>query len=115
MNRSDTINFILTGNFPEESPSMAPNARRHYEHMAAEATTPAVPPVADPKPDEPYTLNRDKSVAVATDYFTNEDMSQCPRGCKVYLVGKGGVGVLATYDGDPFWIEWAPLPKRRNG
>lgn len=72
-------------------------------------------PEMPPKVYETYRLNRDKSVAVATDYYTNPDMSQCPRGVKLILIGKGGVGTIAIYDGDPFWIEWAPMPKRGTG
>lgn len=68
-----------------------------------------------PPREETYRLNSDKSVAVATDYYTNPDMSQCPRGVKLILIGKGGVGTIAIYDGDPFWIEWAPMPKRSTG
>lgn len=75
---------------------------------------PPHPLPASPAP-EGYTLNRDKSVAVATDYYTSPEMNNCPRGAKVILIGKGGVATISIYDGDPFWIEWAPLPKRRAG
>lgn len=58
-------------------------------------------------------LNADQTVAVDPDYFWR-DMASCPAGCKVQLLGQGGV---ATYghaaQGDPFWCGWAPLPKRR--
>lgn len=70
----------------------------------------------DPKepPPEPdtYKLNSEKTVAVATETRCSKDMASCPRGVKCYLVGEGGVGHLAIYDGDPFWIEWAPVPGR---
>ena len=59
-------------------------------------------------------LNRDKTVAVANDYYWNEDMAQCPRGVKVQLLGKSGVAVYGQWNGvDDFWVAWAPLPKRR--
>lgn len=58
-------------------------------------------------------LNADKTVAVATDYFWDEDMRGCPRGVKVQLLGAGGVATYGHFDGrDGFWIAWAPLPKR---
>lgn len=63
---------------------------------------------------ENYHLNGNKSVAVSNEVFWNEDMTQCPRGVKVQLLGQGGVAVYAQYVlDDRFWIGWAPLPKRR--
>lgn len=61
-----------------------------------------------------HKLNADQTVAVATDVFWNEDMAACPRGCKLQLLGAGGVAVYGDYHGDPFWQAWAPLPKRRK-
>lgn len=62
----------------------------------------------------PHTLNRDRTVAVATDYYWNDDMRTCPTGTKVQLLGLGGVAQYGTYNGrDAFWVAWAPLPKRR--
>ena len=61
-----------------------------------------------------HKLNADQTVAVATDVFWNEDMSQAPRGVKLQLLGAGGVAYYNTYNGDPFWIGWCPLPKRRG-
>ena len=61
-----------------------------------------------------HKLNADQTVAVATDVFWNEDMTTCPRGAKVQLLGAGGVAVYGDYHGDPFWQAWAPLPKRRK-
>lgn len=61
-----------------------------------------------------FHMNSTGDVAVADDYFTRDDMENCPKNTKVYLVGAGGVGTLAHYDGDPFWVEWAPLPKRKG-
>lgn len=56
-------------------------------------------------------LNSDQTVAVDREYFFNMDMSKCPRGVKLQLLGAGGVAVYSIYDGDPFWRGWAPLPK----
>ena len=53
----------------------------------------------------------DNAVAVDASYFWRP-MSTCPRSVKVQLLGKGGVAVYGTYHGDPFWVGWAPLPKR---
>jgi len=64
--------------------------------------------------DAQYHLNSTASVAVSNSHKCSKDMSACPRGTKVYLIGQGGVGVLATYDGLPFWIEWAALPGRAD-
>lgn len=61
-----------------------------------------------------HKTNADQTVAVATDVYFNPDMTSCPRGLKVQLVGEGGVAVYGTYNGDPFWKEWAPVPKRRK-
>lgn len=62
-----------------------------------------------------HKLNADQTVAVATDVYFNPDMSTAPRGVKLQLIGEGGVAVYGTYNGDPFWQEWAPVPKRRKG
>lgn len=44
----------------------------------------------------------------------NPDKPDRPVAVKVQLLGAGGVAQYATYNGkDPFWIAWAPLPKRR--
>ena len=61
-----------------------------------------------------HKLNADQTVAVATDVFWNEDMATAPRGTKCQLLGAGGVAYYHTYNGDPFWIGWAPVPKRRK-
>ena len=55
------------------------------------------------------------SVAVDQDYFWNEDMSTCRKGGKYQLLGRGGLPEYRVYDGDPFWVAYAPLPKRRPG
>lgn len=60
-----------------------------------------------------YKLNTEKTVAVSNFEFWQEDMGLCPRGVKVQLLGLGGVAHYGTYLGDPFWIAWAPLPRRR--
>lgn len=66
------------------------------------------------EPPAGHKLNADQTVAVATDVFWNEDMTTCPRGAKVQLLGAGGVAVYGDYHGDPFWQAWCPLPKRRR-
>lgn len=68
----------------------------------------------NPPPLPAHKLNADQTVAVATDVFWNEDMTTCPRGAKVQLLGAGGVAVYGDYHGDTFWQAWAPLPKRRK-
>ena len=64
--------------------------------------------MAEPK----FKLNNKHNVAVSTEVRLSKDMTACPRGCKVQLLGKGGVLVYANYDLNPFWVEWAPLPAR---
>ena len=61
-----------------------------------------------------FKLNAEGSVAVSTEVYWNEDMRQCPRGSKCQLLGAGGVAVYGNYDGAPFWVGWAPVPKRRG-
>jgi hypothetical protein len=65
------------------------------------------------KTEASYQLNGKANVAVATDYFWEEDMTTCPRAVKVQLLGAGGVATYSSYFGDPFWIGWAPLPRRK--
>lgn len=65
-------------------------------------------------PISAHKLNADQTVAVATDVYWNEDMSTCPRGVKCQLIGAGGVAMYHEYRGDPFWVGWSPLPKRRR-
>lgn len=60
-----------------------------------------------------HALNTDRTAAVATGFFYREDMDAAPRAVKLILLGQGGVAALANYDGDPFWVGWAPLPRRR--
>lgn len=67
-----------------------------------------------PGEDSAHKLNADRTVAVATDVFWNEDMTSCPRGTKCQLLGEGGVATYGVYNGDPFWVGWAPVPKRRR-
>lgn len=55
--------------------------------------------------------NSSGSVAVSDSYAYNKSMTTCPRGVKLILLGQGGVATLGTYDGDPFWVGWAALPK----
>lgn len=65
-------------------------------------------------PETGYVLNTARTAAVSTTQFW-EEMTSCPRGVKVQLLGKGGVAVYGLYDGrNPFWTHWAPVPKRRE-
>lgn len=58
-------------------------------------------------------LNSDNSVAVADDNFLLPITKDTPRGVKLLLLGSGGVLTIGHWDGrDPFFIAWAPLPKR---
>lgn len=111
--------FKASGKLPDFIPPGHGSHIARDGHVVIDGRSPQWPPhplPASPVPrEETYRLNSDKSVAVATDYYTNPDMSQCPRGVKLILIGKGGVGTIAIYDGDPFWIEWAPMPKRSTG
>lgn len=70
------------------------------------------PPVPRP-PAPPYRINSTSEVAVSTEVFWNEDMSAAPRGVKLQLLGAGGIAHYDTYNGDPFWVGWAPVPRRR--
>lgn len=64
---------------------------------------------------ETYKLNKDASVAVATDYYWEKIDANTPRGVKLQLLGIGGVAAYGQYDGkNRFWTHWAPLPKRRD-
>lgn len=73
----------------------------------------AAPTPAPTEPAPSHKLNATGSVAVATDVFWNRDMTTCPRGVKVQLLGVGGVATYGTYNGDKFWTDWAPVPRRR--
>jgi hypothetical protein len=64
-------------------------------------------------PQQPFTLNTDRTAAVSNDAFWNEDMAACPRSTKILLLGRGGVALLGQYDGDPFYVGWFALPRRK--
>jgi hypothetical protein len=53
-----------------------------------------------------------KEVCTAETSKLNYDMSTAPIGQFCFLLGRGGVIVRAQASKDPFWIAWAPLPKR---
>lgn len=86
----------------------------HEEAIRARLIEMGWTPPETRNPTSPHKLNADQTVAVATDVFWNEDMTSCPRGCKLQLLGAGGVASYGSYHGDPFWIGWSPLPKRRK-
>lgn len=60
-----------------------------------------------------YKVNNDRSAVVSTDYSFNDDMSACPRGNKVLLLGEGGTASISEYHGEAFWVGWFPLPRRK--
>lgn len=92
-------------------PPMPDSERR--SRPRGDRTSNQVPPYPLPPSPEPYRLNTSGNVAVATDTYWNEDMTTCPRGAKVQLLGAGGVAFYGSYHGDPFWVGWAPVPRRR--
>lgn len=61
-----------------------------------------------------YRLNSEKSVAVANNYRLIKDMTSCPRGVKVLLLGAGGALTISQFAGEAFWQQWAPLPRRAD-
>ena len=61
---------------------------------------------------EAFHLNSGKNVAVSNTSKMSKKMSDCPSGVKVLLLGAGGVLVIANYDTDPFWVQWAALPAK---
>ena len=61
----------------------------------------------------PYRLNRDATAAVSTDTYWEHDMTTCPRGVKVLMLGSSGVALLGQYNGDKFFVGWHALPRKR--
>lgn len=62
-----------------------------------------------------HTINSNRTVAVAVDYYWLPIDTNTPRGVKLQLLGKGGVAVYGTWNSkDPFYTHWAPVPKRRT-
>lgn len=62
-----------------------------------------------------HTLNKDQTVAVATDYYWEKIDANTPHGVKLQLLGVGGVAVYGHYDGkNRFWTHWAPCPRMRK-
>lgn len=62
-----------------------------------------------------HTINSNRTVAVATDYFWQPIGADTPEGVKLQLLGKGGVAVYGTWNGkDTFYTHWVPVPKRRT-
>lgn len=111
-----TMPFVDTRPFSKQIATVRQALTLHMERLAEETVRARLielgwrPPTtgAEHKP------NADQTVAVATDVFWNEDMTTCPRGMKVQLLGEGGVAAYGTYHGDRFWVGWAPVPKRRK-
>lgn len=79
--------------------------------MSANQTPPQRLPASAPPAERPVDFNTSGQVAIDRAYKWDPDMSRCPRGAKVQLLGADGVPTYALYDGrDPFWVKWAPLP-----
>lgn len=92
---------------PRQLPEPSNRDCEHDLSQALETLLTPLPPIMH--------LNGDKSVAVSNEVFWEEDMTKCPCGVKCQLLGRGGVAIYGQYNGvDPFWIGWAPLPKRRT-
>jgi hypothetical protein len=60
-----------------------------------------------------YKVNNEQKVAVSKDVYWMPVNSDTPRGTKIQLLGSGGVATYGNYDGDPFWTDWCPLPRKR--
>ena len=59
-----------------------------------------------------YTLNRDKSAAVAIDYVW-QPLSTAPRGCLILGLSAMGHARIDEFNGKAGdLIAWAPLPRR---
>lgn len=59
-----------------------------------------------------YTLNRDKSAAVAIDYFW-QGLGSCPLGVRILGLSEQGVARIDVWSGKKTdLVAWAPLPKR---
>jgi len=62
-----------------------------------------------------FKLNKDKSVAVAVDYYWQPIDENTPRGVKIQMLGAGGVAAYGQWNGKKdFWTHWAPLPRTRH-
>jgi hypothetical protein len=62
----------------------------------------------------PYKINADKTVAVSTETYFESDMTTCPRGVTVQLLGAGGVAMYGVYAGEEFFVGWCPLPRSKR-
>ena len=109
-NIEDELSTLVTALDRMANAALDRMANAALDRMANAALARARPLMVEPH----MHLNRDKTVAVANDYFWNDNMAECPRGVKVQLLGKSGVAVYGRWNGvDTFWTDWAPLPKRR--
>lgn len=56
-------------------------------------------------------INSDRTVAVS-EQNEWQPMETCPRGVRVWVLGKGGCATTEVYDGkNPFWLGWFDYPK----
>jgi hypothetical protein len=60
-----------------------------------------------------YSLNSNRNAAVSNFIYWETDMTICPRGAKVLMLGVSGVAILGQYNGDKFFVGWYPLPRKR--
>lgn len=59
-----------------------------------------------------FKLTSDRAAAVSRTVYWDYDMSTCPKGTKVLLLGGGGVAAISHLPSkDSFYIAWHPLPK----
>ena len=59
-----------------------------------------------------WKLTNDRAACVSTIYKWNHDMTECPTGCQVLLLGIGNTATVSQYNPkDWYWKGWFPLPK----
>lgn len=64
-------------------------------------------------PTPKWRRSSDGQAAVDLDYYW-QPMETCPKNTKVQLLTIGGIAIYGSWNGrDPFYTDWAPLPKRR--
>ena len=59
-----------------------------------------------------YKMNSSNTVAVSAEVFWIPTGPDTPRGCKLQLLGEGGVACYGVYFGEKFWTHWQSVPKR---
>lgn len=66
--------------------------------------------------DPPYKITASKvAVSLEQEWIPIDDeKNPCPRGTKVQLLSAGGLPCYEVYNGNPFYTDWFPIPKRRK-